>query len=170
MDVRLQTLTPPPQVTAPSTPWTSRTLKTLLEAQLYSKYLQKRITNHKSSSPESIIHAVKYFEKGNTILIHEVAILKDRVRQLEQANQVVGRSRRRERTRLQKGGPLTLGETSQSIDQMDVDTQVAAESSRSGGRRSQGPRVMHCGTCGKAGHNTRTCQEEIEVEMEEYSD
>jgi hypothetical protein len=54
---------------------------------------------------------------------------------------------------------------------MDVDTQVVAESSGSGGRRGlKGPRVMHCGKCGKAGHNTRTCQEDIEVNLEEYSD
>ena len=54
---------------------------------------------------------------------------------------------------------------------MDVDTQVVAESSRSGGRgRSKGPRVSHCSKCGRAGHNTRTCQEEIEVNLEEYSD
>ena len=65
---------------------------------------------------------------------------------------------------------MTIEEASQVIDQMDVDTQVAAESSRSGGRRgSKGPRAMHCGKCGKAGHNARTCQEEIEVNIEEYS-
>jgi hypothetical protein len=95
----------------------------------------------------------------------------DRVQQLEQANQVVGRRRRGKRTRLQKGGPLALGEASQAIDQMDVNTQVAAESSRSGGQGSSGrPRVRHYGKCGKPGHNTRTCQEEIKVNIEEYSD
>ncbi|RFN55658.1 hypothetical protein FIE12Z_55 [Fusarium flagelliforme] len=71
MDVQLRTPTPPIEVTAPSTPWASRTPKTLLESQSHSKYLQERIVNHKSSSPESIIQAVKYFEKGNSILIHE---------------------------------------------------------------------------------------------------
>jgi hypothetical protein len=66
---------------------------------------------------------------------------------------------------------LTIEEASQAIDQMDVDTQVVAESSGSGGRRGlKGPRVMHCGKCGKAGHNTRTCQEVIEVNREEYSE
>jgi hypothetical protein len=54
---------------------------------------------------------------------------------------------------------------------MDVDTQVATESSRSGGRGgSKGPRVLHCSKCGKAGHNARTCQEVIEVSAEEYSE
>jgi hypothetical protein len=171
LDIQLRTPTPPVEVSAPSTPWASRTPKTVLEAQSHSKYLQARIVNHKSSSPESIIQAIRYFEKGNSIVIHEVALLKDRVRQLEQENQILGRRQRGKRTRLQKGGPLTVEEASQAIDQMDVDMQVAAESSRSGGcRGSKGPRVMHCGKCGKAGHNARTCQEEIEVNMEEYSD
>ncbi|KAG6997277.1 hypothetical protein FocnCong_v015274 [Fusarium oxysporum f. sp. conglutinans] len=171
LDVQLRTPTPPVEVTAPSTPWASRTPKTILEAQSHSKYLQRRIINHKSSSPESIIQAVRYFEKGNSILIHEVALLKDKVRQLEQENRTVGRRRRGKRTRLQKGGTLTIEEASQVIDQMDVDMQVAAESSRSGGRRrSKGPRVSHCSKCGKAGHNARTCQEVIEVNGEEYSE
>src|SRR6478609_1106650 len=170
LDIQLRTPTPPVEVSAPSTPWASRTPKTVLEAQSHSKYLQARIINHKSSSPESIIQAIRYFEKGNSIVNHEVALLKDRVRQLEQENQILGRRQREKRTRLQKGGPLTVEEASQAIDQMDVDMQVAAELSRSGGcSGSKGPRVMHCGKCGKAGHNARTCQEEIEVNMEEYS-
>ncbi|KAM5527244.1 transposase [Fusarium oxysporum f. sp. phaseoli] len=171
LDVQLRTPTPPADVTIPSTPWTARTPKTLLEAQSHSKYLQGRVRNHKSSSPESIIEAVKHFEKATSVLIHKIVLLEDRLQQVEQENRIVKRRRRGKRTRLQKGGPLTIEEASQAIDQMDVDTQVAAESSRSGGRgRSKGPRVLHCSKCGRAGHNTRTCQEEIEVNLEEYSD
>ncbi|EMT72986.1 hypothetical protein FOC4_g10001829 [Fusarium odoratissimum] len=171
MDVQLRTPTPPTEVTAPSTPWASRTPKTVLEAQSHSKYLKARIINHKSSSPESMLEAVGYFEKGCRTFLHEISVLKERVQQLEQENRSVGRRRRGKRNRIQKGGPLIIEDASQAIDQMDVDMQVVAESSRSGGQGSSGqPRVRHCGTCGKAGHNARTCQEEIEVNMEEYSD
>jgi hypothetical protein len=170
LDVQLRTPTPPEEVVEPSTPWTSRTPKTILETQSHSKYLQERIKNHKSSSPESIIQAVKYFEKGQSILLHRIALLEDRNQQLEQENKTVGRRRRGKRTRLQKGGPLTVEDASQAIDQMDVDTQVVAESSRSGRRvRSERPGGRHCSKCGKAGHNARTCQEVIEVNREEYS-
>jgi hypothetical protein len=53
---------------------------------------------------------------------------------------------------------------------MDVDTQVVAESSRSGGQgRSERPGGRRCGVCGKARHNTRACQVVIET-SEEYSE
>ncbi|KAG6978126.1 hypothetical protein FocnCong_v021601 [Fusarium oxysporum f. sp. conglutinans] len=52
LDVQLRTPTPPEEVAESSTPWTSRTPKTPLEAQSQSEYLQKRIRRHKSSSPD----------------------------------------------------------------------------------------------------------------------
>ncbi|KAJ0150407.1 Periostin [Fusarium oxysporum f. sp. albedinis] len=170
LDVQLRTPTPPEEVIEPSTPWTSRTPKTILETQSHSKYLQERIKNHKSSSPESIIQAVKHFEKGQSILLHRIALLEDRNEHLERENQTVGRRRRGKRTRVQKGGPSTVEDASQVIDQMDVDTQVVAESSRSGRRaRSERPGGRRCSKCGKAGHNARTCQEVIKGNREEYS-
>jgi hypothetical protein len=66
---------------------------------------------------------------------------------------------------------MTIQEASQVIDQMDVDTQVVAESSRSSGRgRSVGLGVRRCGLCGKTGHNARTCQEGTQASGEEYSE
>jgi hypothetical protein len=56
------------------------------------------------------------------------------------------------------------------IDQIEVDTQVVAESSKSGGRgMSARLGVRHCGACGKTGHNARTCQVVIETSGEEDS-
>jgi hypothetical protein len=65
---------------------------------------------------------------------------------------------------------MSVGEARALIDQMDIDMQVVAESSRSGGQgRSARPGVRRCGICGKTGHNARTCQEDIEVSGEEES-
>ena len=53
---------------------------------------------------------------------------------------------------------------------MDVNMQVAAKSLRSGSYRGlKGLRVIYYSKYGKAGYNVRTCQEEIEVNIEEYS-
>ncbi|EGU73081.1 hypothetical protein FOXB_16409, partial [Fusarium oxysporum f. sp. conglutinans Fo5176] len=170
LDVQLRTPTPPEEVAESSTPWTSRTPKTPLEAQSQSEYLQKRIRRHKSSSPESIINAVKSNTKATIAVMHRLAIIEARMKDLEEANKILSRRRRAKRTRLQKGGVMTIEEGRQAIDQMDVDTQVVAESSRSGGQgRSARPSVRRCGTCGKTGHNARTCQEGIQASGEGYS-
>jgi hypothetical protein len=164
LDVQLRTPTPPQEVIEPSTPWTSRTPKTILETQSHSKYLQGRIRNHKSSSPESIIEAVKYFEKGQSILLHKIVLQEAEIRELRQANDMLSRRHRAKRTRLQRRGNMIIGNAQDSIDQIDVNTQVVAESSRSGGQgRSVGPGVRRCGVCGKTGHNARTCQEGIQA-------
>jgi translation initiation factor IF-1 len=170
LDVQLRTPTPAEEAAEPSTPWVSKTPKTVLEAQSQSEYLDKRIRLHKSSSPESILGALKSLSKGTKAIMHENALLKARVKDLEQANQILSRRRRAKRTRLRKGDPITVEQASQVIDQMDVDMQVAAESSKSGGQgRSARPGVRRCGICGKAGHNARTCQVVMETSGEEYS-
>jgi hypothetical protein len=171
LDVKLRTPTPPGEASQPSSPWVSKTPKTVKEAHSQSEYLTRRIIMHKSSSPESIIEAVKSNTKATLAVMHEVVLLRDQVRNLEEANKILSRRRRQKRTRLQKGGATTVQEASQVIDQIDVDTQVVAESSRSGGRgRSVGPGVRRCGVCGETGHNARTCQVVPEASGDEYSE
>jgi hypothetical protein len=98
-----------------------------------------------------------------------MALLSAEVQNLRQANEILSRRRRVKRTRLQNRGSMTIQEGQYLIDQMDVDMQVLAESSRSGGQGSSArPRVRRCGTCGKTGHNARTCQEGIEASGNEY--
>ncbi|KAG7001033.1 hypothetical protein FocnCong_v013526 [Fusarium oxysporum f. sp. conglutinans] len=169
LDVQLRTPTPPGEVSQPLTPWVSNTPKTAIEAQSQSEYLEKRIRRHKGSSPESIIEALKSNTKATRAVMHEVVLLRNEVRNLRDANEILSRRRRAKRTRLQKGGAMTVQDASQVIDQMDVDAQIVAESSRSGGRgRSERPGGRRCGVCGKAGHNARTCQVVIETSGEEY--
>jgi hypothetical protein len=65
---------------------------------------------------------------------------------------------------------MAIDEGRDLIDQMDVDAQVVAELSKSGGQRSSvRPRERRCRRCSKAGHNARTCQEGIEASREEQS-
>jgi len=171
LDVQLRTPTPPEEATQPSTPWASKTPKTVIEAQSQSEYLEKRIRRHHSSSPESIIKALKSATKATKAVMHKVTLLRAELRNLRDANEILSRRRRAKRTRLQKGGTMTIQEASQVIDQMDVDTQVVAESSRSGGRgRSERPGGRRCGVCGKGGHNARTCQVVLESSGEEFSE
>jgi hypothetical protein len=171
LDVQLRTPTPVEEEAGPSTPWASKTPKTVREAGSQSEYLERRIRRHQSSSPESIIEAMKSLTKAVKGNMHEVALLRAELQDVRQANEILSRRRRAKRTRLQKRGVMTVEEGRQAIDQMDINAQVVAESSRCGGRgRSVGPGVRRCGVCGKPGHNARTCQVVIETSGEEYSE
>jgi hypothetical protein len=170
LDVQLRTPTPVEEEAGPSTAWVSKTPRTVLEAQSQSEYLDRRIRRHKSSSPESILEALKSLSKGTKAMMHENALLRAQVRDLQQANETLSRRRRAKRTRLQKGGVMIVGEAREVIDQMNIDGQVEGESSRSGGQGgSARPRERRCGGCGKTGHNARTCQIVVAISEKEYS-
>ena len=169
LDVQIRT-PPPVEEIVPSTPCGSKTPTTVLEAEFQTEYLERRIRRHHSSSPEPILEALKSFAKGTKAIMHGYALVKAEVQDLRQANEILSRRRRAKRTRLQKREVMTVEKGRQAIAQLDVDAQVAVESSRSGGQgRSAQPRERHCGVCGKPGHNARTCQVVINTSGEEYS-
>jgi hypothetical protein len=171
LDVQLRTPTPVEEEVGPSTPWVSKTPKTVLEAESQSEYLDRRIRRHQSSSPESILEALKCLSKGTKAIMHENALLRAQVRDLQQANETLSRRRRAKRTRFQKGGVLTVREAREVIDHMNVDRRVEGASSTSGGQGgSARPRERRCGGCGKTGHNARTCQIVVAISEEEFSD
>ena len=171
LDVKLHTPTPPEGTPELPDPWVSKTPKTIKETESQSAYLENRIRRHKSSSPSSIIDAMKSMTKGLKAHQHEMALLRTEVRDLRDANHILSRRRRERKTRLRNGGSMTIDEGIALIDQKEVDSQVVAESSRRGGRaRSTQLGIRHCGVCGKAGHNSRTCQVNIEASGDEYSD
>jgi hypothetical protein len=122
LDMQLRTPTPPGEISQPSTPWVSKAPKTAIKAQSQSEYLEKRIRRHKSSSPESIIKALKSNTKAIKAVMHEVVLLRSELRNLRGANEILSRRQRIKRTRLQKGGVMTIEEALQVIDQMDVNT------------------------------------------------
>ena len=105
-----------------------------------------------------------YIVKGITTIIHQMVLMKDRIRELEEANRTLSKRRREKKTRIRQGGSLTVRDAQDVIDQRDVDQQVEQERRVSGGRTRGGePTQRRCGTCGKPGHNARTCQEDEEM-------
>jgi hypothetical protein len=170
LDVQQRTPTPFEEEAQQAQPWTSMTPRTVLEAGSQSEYLARQIRRHHSSSPESIFEALQSLTKAVKRNMHKTALLEAENQELRRANEILSWRRRAKRTRLQKRGSMTIQEGQDLIDQIDVDTQVVAESSRSGGQgSSMRPRVRRCGTCGKTGHNARTCQDGIEASGDEYS-
>jgi hypothetical protein len=142
LDVQLRTPTPPGEDTSRAQPWTTKTPRTANEANSHSEYLERLIRRHHSSSPESILEALQSLTKSVMRNIHKTALLEAENRGLREANTALSQNKRKKRIRLQDSGRMTVGNGQSQIDQMDLDTQVVAESSRSGGRgRSEGRKV-----------------------------
>jgi hypothetical protein len=170
LDVKLRTPTPVEEEASLPGPWASKTPKTVLEASSQSEYIARRIRRHQNSSPASILEALKSFSKGTKAIMHEMALLKSAMQIHRQSNETLSQRRRAKRMRLQNRGKMTVEEGREAIDQMDTNTQVQAESSGSSGRGGSARlKERRCGTCGKAGHNTKTCQIVVRVSEEEYS-
>ncbi|TVY62522.1 hypothetical protein Focb16_v004332 [Fusarium oxysporum f. sp. cubense] len=70
LNVQLWTPTPVAEVAQQAQAWTSRTPNTALEAGSQSEYLQRQIRRHNSSSPESILEALRSLEKGTKAVMH----------------------------------------------------------------------------------------------------
>jgi hypothetical protein len=171
LDVQLRTPTPAAEEVGLPDPWVSKTPKTVLEASSQSEYLETRMRRHQSSSPASILEALKSLSKGIKAIMHQNALLKAKVQILRQANETLSKQRRAKKIHLSKGGKITLDEGRDEMDQRDVNAQVVAESLRNSGRRRLAlSRERRCGICRKAGHNARTCQAIIETSGEEHSD
>jgi hypothetical protein len=164
LDIKLRTPTPPAPPTTTADSWVPKTPQNPLEANSQSEFIKTRIANHQNSSPTSIYQAVDQIMKGAQSMMHSVALLKDRVETLERANQALSKRRRAKRTRIHQGGSLTVQDGQDLLDQKSVDGQVQQEMRQNGGPGRGAPgRERRCGTCGKTGHNARTCQEDGEM-------
>jgi hypothetical protein len=106
--VQLRTPTPPGEAAEPSTPWVLRTPKIVIETQSQPEYLIRRIRRHYRSSLEPIVEALHCLSKGTEAVMHKVTLLVAENKELRQANEILSRRRRQKRTRLQKGGAMTV--------------------------------------------------------------
>ncbi|PHH55655.1 hypothetical protein CFIMG_008628RA00001 [Ceratocystis fimbriata CBS 114723] len=76
LDVRLQIPTPLEDEASLPDPWVPKTPKTVLKAISQSEYLERRIRQHQSISPASILEALKSFSKGTKAIMHQMTLLK----------------------------------------------------------------------------------------------
>ena len=91
-------------------------------------------------------------------MAYEMTLLSAKVRTLRVVNEALSKRRRAKKARVRQGGALTIEDTQDIILQKDVDKQVRRDVRAAGGSRKEGqPSRRHCGICGKASHNARTC-------------
>ena len=101
-------------------------------------------------------------------IMHEVALLRSRIAELEEANERLSKRRKAKRTRLQKGRSLSVQEAEDLVGRINVGSQQSEEiGSRSGQGQGAQSRIRHCSNCSETGHNARTCQIVVEASKEE---
>jgi hypothetical protein len=159
LDVQLRTPTPP-ALPEPAL-WVARTPSNVRELEAQSTLIRDRVRCHKSSSPASIIEAIHQLKKGAETMMLHAELMRDRVSNLEKANEAASKRRQRKKRRLQHGGTLTQGQGEDLLAQRNAEQQIELErrqvSAQSGVNRQA---LARCTKCRKTGHNSRTCKKE----------
>ncbi|CAG8974612.1 hypothetical protein HYALB_00004410, partial [Hymenoscyphus albidus] len=163
---------------ANSLPWVSQTPSNPTEALSQSTLVRNRIACHQGSSPTPLFQTVAALAKGTERMAHEMTLLSAEVRTLRAANEALSKRRRAKKTRVRQGGALIVEDVQDMLAQEDVDEQVRRDMREAGlvirrgnllggaagvGYKEGQPSRRRCRTCGKAGHNARTCQEVIDI-------
>ena len=108
------------------------------------------------------------FTKGLLAIMHEVALLRSRITELEETNERLSKRRKAKRTRLQKGGSLSVQGAEDLVGRINVGSQQSEEiGSGSGQVQGVQSRIQYCSNCSETGHNARTCQIVVETSKEE---
>lgn len=116
LDVKLQTPIPPRPSTPITTAWVSKTPQTAYEAASQSDFIKRKVARHQDSSPTAIYEAMDQMVKGTTTIMHQMVLMKDRIRDLEEANRTLSKRRREKKTRNRQGGSLTIRDAQDVID------------------------------------------------------
>jgi hypothetical protein len=158
LEVKPRTPTPP----APGpTPWQPKTPSNVAEIDSQSTLIIKRIRDHNSSSPDSIIEMMEQFKKGAQMMAHSEALIAIRIAELQAANDAASGRRKRKRRRIQKGGTLTQADAEDLISQRDLVAAVEQERRETRRKDSAGEvQVRRCTQCSEPGHNKRTCKKD----------
>ena len=169
LDVQFKTPTPSNSRPTSSHSWVSKTPNNPIEASSQTNLIKNRISRHQDSSPSSILNAVDILAKGTTKIMHKMDLMEAEIRELRAANEALSKRRRAKKTRLRKGGSLSIQEAQELGDQMEVEVQLKEETCNGAGQQLRTEtRAQRCSNCGKARHNARSCQ--IVVEMSEEGD
>jgi len=165
LNIKLRTPTPTSPPSAQSDSWISKTPQNANEASLQTMHIKDRISRHQDSSPTSIFGALDQIAKSTIKVMHKVVLIEACVRELEEANAALSKRRRAKKSRIQVGGPLSMHNATDILADRDVQAQLEEEMRSGSGRtkrRTAG--LQHCSNCGKIGHNSRTCQEDMEMD------
>ncbi|KAH7347014.1 hypothetical protein BKA66DRAFT_505558 [Pyrenochaeta sp. MPI-SDFR-AT-0127] len=97
-------------------------------------------------------------------MLHENVLVKARIRELEEQLAAITKRRGRKRKRIQHVGTIDFGKgVSHVAAEAATASRTAKRARGSGGDEMAQPTQRRCRTCGKTGHNARTCQKDKEA-------
>lgn len=164
LDVRLRTPTPTRPPPTDTDAWISQTPRNPTDALSQTTLVKKRIACHQGSSPTPIFETVAALAKGTELLAHQLTLVTGEVRTLRQANEALSKRRRAKKARIRQGGALTVEDAHDVLAQREVDEQIQRDKRSGEAFKNEGKSTgRRCGTCGKTGHNARTCQVVVDV-------
>jgi hypothetical protein len=162
LDVRIRTPTPSTPPSGDTDLWVSQTPHNPTDALSQMTLVKNRIARHEGSSPTPIFETVAALAKGTELLAHQLTLVTTENRILREANQALSRRRRAKKTRVRQGGALTIKDAQDVLARRDTEEDVRRDKrlERDTQKEGQLPE-RRCRTCGKSGHNARTCEEVI---------
>ncbi|EFQ95328.1 hypothetical protein PTT_06708 [Pyrenophora teres f. teres 0-1] len=108
LEVKLRTPTP---ATPKDTPWEAKTPSNVRELEAQSTLIRDRVRHHKDSSPAAIIEEIDQLKKGAAVIMHSAVIMRDRLKQLEKANETATQRKSRKRKYIRTEETLTVVES-----------------------------------------------------------
>lgn len=150
LEVRLRAPTPP-TIAGPAEFCTPHHPEQL---ELSSKLLKERIARHQGSSPSAVNELLDRVTKG----AYEMAMIV-LIRDGDTANSAVTAQPSRKRRFLQRDGALTIAEGAQlAVEAADGGERTGEGSTKRIRAEGAARQQRRCGRCSRAGHNSRTCQ------------
>jgi hypothetical protein len=114
LKLEVKPCTPTPPALGP-TLWQLKTPSNAIEIDSQTTLIIKRIRDHKSSSPDSIIEMILQVKKGSTLKDYLHTLLEARVARLEAANNAASERKKRKKKRIQEGGTLSQAEAEEIV-------------------------------------------------------
>jgi len=171
LDTKLLTPSPPRSSDGLELPWLPKTPSNPTEALSQTEYMEKRIRNHRSSSPTELIENLNQMSKCTTSAMRKMILMQQRIDELEEANNRLSRRKRVTKRQLQTGGTLSLDSGKLLASQIPSKVKRERDEDKSPTRRKRvETRRRRCGRCGEVGHNSRTCENEVEAISSDISE
>jgi hypothetical protein len=166
LDIKLRVPTPISPLSANADPWISQTPHNLINILSQIILVKNCIARYQGSSPTPIFATVVALAKGIKILAHEVIFLIIEIYIFRKANKVLSKCRKTKKTRVRQGGALIIEDTHNIIAQKSAEKQVRRDRcSRERFQNKKQSTTRYYNTCGKTRHNTRICQEVIDISI-----